>query len=68
MNNILIAAQYAHTREADMLALDVERRKAEADCTSGETWAGLARQYEAQGRPSMAARCYERARNYREME
>ncbi|PKN92995.1 MAG: hypothetical protein CVU44_11225 [Chloroflexi bacterium HGW-Chloroflexi-6] len=56
--------QYAHTCEADMLALDADRRQAELECTDGREWADLAQRYEQQGRPAQASRCMDRARHY----
>ena len=63
MNDGLIVVQYLGTSEADMLALDDVRRAAEADPCSAD-WADLARRYEAQGRPAMAAKCHGRAAHY----
>jgi hypothetical protein len=63
MNDGLYAALYSHTCEKDMLDLDAERREAEADPERAD-WASLARKYEAQGRPAMAAKCMERGRYY----
>jgi len=56
--------QYSHTCEADMVALDADRRQAESDCTDGEAWADLAQRYEQQGRSAQASRCMDRARHY----
>jgi hypothetical protein len=63
MNDGLIVALYAKTSEADMLALDEERRAAEAD-PQGADWVSLAERYEAQGRAAMAGKCWDRADYY----
>jgi hypothetical protein len=63
MSETLIALQYLATSEANMLALDAERREAESAPEDAD-WNGLARRYEEQGRPAMAAKCRGRAQHY----
>jgi YD repeat-containing protein len=55
---------YIQTSTDAMFELDERRRVAEIGVTDPARWNQLAQAYDAQGRPSMAERCRQRARHY----
>ena len=59
---------YLQTSTESMLSLDAQRHQAEMDCASGDVWFELARQYERQGRPAVAASCRRRAEHYAQIQ